>query len=83
MKVMDFNLLDEVKQAEVLLQHGVLLTERVYKEFQIVLYQVHHFYVEVYFHKTYEMIQGFRGFENMSHLDPFLSNINLNDLSLS
>jgi hypothetical protein len=83
MKVKDFNLLDEVKQAEVLLQHGVLLTERVYKEFQIVLYQVHHFYVEVYFHKTYEMIQGFRGFENMNHLDPYLSNISLNDLSLS
>jgi hypothetical protein len=83
MKVKDFNLMDEVKQAEVLLQHGVLLTERAYKEFQIVLYQVHHFYVEVYFHKTYEMIQGFRGFESMHQLDPFLEKISLKDLSIS
>lgn len=81
MKVKDFNLMDEVAQAEILLEHGVLLAERAYKEFKIVLYQVHEFYVEVYFHKTYEMIQGFRGFESIHHLDPYLAEIDIRELT--
>ena len=81
MKVKDFNLMDEVAQADVILQHGILLAERAYKEFKIVLYQVHQFYVEVYFHKTYQMIQGFRGFESLKHLDPYLAEIDIRELT--
>lgn len=77
MKLLDFNLLDEAEQVALLLAEGVLVAERFYKEFTILLYQLQEFYVEVYYHKTYEVIQGFRSFENLSALDPFLANIDI------
>jgi hypothetical protein len=80
MKLTDFNLLDEVKQAEVLLNYGVLVAERVYKSFTIFLYQVNKFYVEVYYHNSFSMIQGFRGFESIHSLDPYLEEIDISPL---
>ncbi|MGZ3837866.1 MAG: hypothetical protein ACXVMS_07415 [Flavisolibacter sp.] len=80
MNLQDFNLLDEIKQAEALLHHGTLVAERVYKSFTIFLYQVNRFYVEVYFHNAFSMIQGFRGFESTTVLDPYLENIDISTL---
>ena len=77
MKLSQFNLLDESEQVAMLLEDGVLVAERFYKEFTILLYQLRGFYVEVYYHKTYEVIQGFRSFENLSSLDPFLAAIDI------
>lgn len=81
MELTDFNILDEIKQAEALLNHGVLIAERMYKEFQILLYQVNQFYVEVYYHNNFQMIQGFGGFENTNALDPYLADIDITSLS--
>ncbi len=75
--------MNEVGQADVLLDQGVMVAERIYKDFKIILYQVQHFYVEVYFNKTYEMIQGFRAFESMQHLDPYLESIDIRELTYS
>jgi hypothetical protein len=80
MKLSEFNLLDEIKQAEVLLQFGALIAERVYKNFTIFLYQVNQFYVEVYYHNTFNMIQGFRGFESTNALEPYLEDIDITSL---
>ncbi|HEX2607839.1 MAG TPA: hypothetical protein VHK91_10685 [Flavisolibacter sp.] len=81
MKLSDFNLLDEIRQAEALLNHGVLIAERLYKDFNIFLYQVNHFYVEVYFHNGFKMIQGFRGFESVNALEPYLDEIRIPEFS--
>jgi len=80
MKLTDFNLLDEIKQAEALLNYGVLVAERMYKNFTIFLYQVNQFYVEVYYHNTFSIIQGFRGFENTNALEPYLDEIDITSL---
>jgi len=80
MKLTDFNLLDEIKQAEALLNYGVLVAERMYKNFTIFLYQVNQFYVEVYYHNTFSIIQGFRGFENTNALEPYLEEIDITSL---
>lgn len=80
MKLSDFNLLDEIKQAETLLNYGVLVAERIYKNFTIFLYQVNQFYVEVYYHNTFSMIQGFRGFETGNALEPYLEQIDITSL---
>lgn len=81
MNTREFNGMDDVRQAETLLNEGVVIAERLYKEFRILLYQVRHFYVEVYFHKKFDMIQGFRSFESMSSLDPYLEEIDISDLA--
>jgi hypothetical protein len=80
MKLTDFNLLDEIAQAEALLNYGVLVAERLYKEFTIFLYQVNQFYVEVYYHNKFTMIQGFRGFESTAALEPYLEEIDITSL---
>ena len=80
MELTDFNHLDEIRQAEAILNYGVLLGERAYKSFTIFLYQVNHFYVEVYYHNTYTMIQGFRGFESTHALEPYLRKIDITSL---
>jgi hypothetical protein len=77
----DFNSLDELTQAEILLERGVLVAERIYKNFEIMLYQVHEFYVEVYYHTRFKMIQGFRAFASMKALDPYLEEIDISSLT--
>lgn len=80
MKLTEFNILDEIRQAEALLNNGVLIAERIYKNFTIFLYQVNQFYVEVYYHNTFSMIQGFRGFESTNALEPYLEEIDISFL---
>jgi hypothetical protein len=76
----DFNELDEIQQAETLLNYGVLVAERIYKDFTIFLYQINKFYAEVYYNNNFCMIQGFRGFAETSALDPFLEEIDITSL---
>jgi len=80
MKLTEFNLLDEIAQAEALVNHGVLIAERMYKDFTIFLYQVEKFYVEVYYHNKFTMIQGFRGFDSTTALEPYLEEIDITSL---
>ena len=76
----DFNELDEIKQAETLLNYGVVVAERVYKDFTIFLYQINLFYAEVFYNNSFCMIQGFRGFAETSALEPYLEEIDITAL---
>jgi len=76
----DFKFLDEKKQTEVLLDQGVLLSDRIYKNFTILLYQVEKFYVEVYYNTTYKVLQGMRCFEDDEALQPYLESIDISSL---
>jgi hypothetical protein len=80
MQVREFNQMDEISQAEVLLHEGVLVAERAYKGFNILLYQVGPFYVEAYFNNAYNIIQGFRAFKSLTSLDPYLEEIDISPL---
>lgn len=80
MTVAEFCYLDDMKQAETLLEHGIFLTERLYKNFTIFLYQIDSFYVEVYHNLRYNMMQGMRGFEDVDALVPYLDSIDISCL---
>jgi hypothetical protein len=80
MTVSEFSQLDECKQAEILLDHGTFLVERPYKNFTIFLYQVNHFYVEVYHNIRYNVMQGMRSFEDDETLEPYLEEIDISCL---
>ncbi|HYC27657.1 MAG TPA: hypothetical protein VEB42_02560 [Chitinophagaceae bacterium] len=75
-----FSLLNESSQAEVLIDRGVLLTERQYKNFTIFLYQVDNFYVEVYFNLRFSVMQGMRCFQDDEALEPYLDSIDITAL---
>lgn len=80
MTVIDFTYLDETKQIEALLSRGTFLTERLYKNFIIFLYQLDSFYVEVYHNLKFNVMQGIRSFEDDDALEPYLDSIDISCL---
>ena len=76
----EFSLLPETIQTEILLEKGVFIAERLYKNFIIFLYQVDQFYVELYHNLRFNVIQGMRSFEDQEALDPFLQEIDISCL---
>jgi hypothetical protein len=72
--------MDEANQAQTLIECGVLLAERLYKNFIIFLYQVDSFYVEVYHNLRFNVIQGMISFEDEDVLQPYLETIDISQL---
>ena len=75
MKPRHFHLLSETEQAYLLLCQGVEVAKRVYKSFDIHLYQLPGFYVEVFCHNRSFEFGAFRAFEDTHKLDPYLDHI--------
>lgn len=75
-----FTQLNEARQAETLLERGIFLTDRLYKNFSIFLYQLDNFYVEVYHNIKYDIMQGMRCFEDDDTLQPYLESIDISCL---
>jgi len=80
MTASQFTHLDEVTQAGILLARGTFLTERLYKNLTIFLYQLDSFYVEVYHNIRYNMMQGIRCFDDDETLLPYLESIDISCL---
>ncbi len=75
MTLYQFLALDEMEQAEAIWE-GVHIAEREDEEHRILLYQIDSFYVEVFYHKEYNIIRRFRSFSSVNLLEPYLSRIN-------
>ena len=80
MKPQHFDLLTQVEKAQYVLYQGVEVASRDYKEFDIHLYQMPGFYVEIFCHKTSGKINALRSFSDMDMLDPYLQDIELDSL---
>ena len=80
MRFAEFNMLNEIRQTEVLIDMGVLVAERFYKDLKIMLYQIGEFYVEVFYHLSFGVVQGFRSFESTAQLEPYFSEIDIDCL---
>ena len=63
--------MDEMEQAEAVWS-GVYIEDRQDEEHRILLYQIDGFYVEVYYHKEYNVIRKFRPFASTEQLRPYL-----------
>jgi hypothetical protein len=75
-----FTHLPETKQAQTLLERGIFLADRLYKNFSIILYQLDNFYVEVYHNLRFDVMQGMRCFEDEEALQPYLESIDISCL---
>lgn len=80
MTLEEFSLLDDQEQAKTLIDKGVFIAERQYRDFCIFLYQVDNFYVEIYHNLRYNVIQGMESFENEDMLEPYLESIDISTL---
>jgi len=72
MTLYEFNALDEMEQQEAIWE-GVHIADREDEEHKILLYQIDAFYVEVYYHKEYNVIRRYRSFASVEQLEPYLS----------
>ena len=76
----EFNQLDEAGRIHALFEKGVYLATRETTEFEILLYQIEGFYVEVYFDIDRDVIHKLLGFENLNQLRPYLVKIDIDGL---
>ncbi len=79
MTIKEFQSLTGIKQAETLWEHGVFIADRQSHKHSIMLYQIDGFYIEVLYHKTNNSVEV-RCFESLSLLQPYLEQINLNEI---
>ena len=77
MNVFDFHRLSEKQQLDTLENSGVFIAERDGAFYNIKLYQIEGFYVELYFHTHFNVVVNINCFTNTDCLDPYLESIDL------
>lgn len=80
MTLYQFIALKENEQAEILWSKGVFSGDRQDDEHNILLYQLHGFYVEVFFHRNQNEIKQLRPFSSTEQLLPYLVQIEIGTL---
>lgn len=80
MKNHQFNYMQEQEQTTTIWEKGVFLAERIEGFHKIMLYQLEDFYVEVTHHTHFNVILKVSSFTNTDHLDPYLQDINIDEL---
>lgn len=83
MNVFVFHKLPEKHQLDTLEDQGVLIAERDGAFYNIKLYQIDGFYVELYFHTHFNVVVNINCFTNTDCLDPYLESIDLDALMLA
>jgi len=72
MTIEEFYDLDELEQHEELWDHGVQIGERLEGHFKVILYQIHSFYIELYYHIEYNCIRKLYAFDDTDELHYYL-----------
>lgn len=80
MKGREYKTTKEIEQSRTLWERGVKLAEREERFYKSVLYQLHDIYIEVTWHKHFNVIQKVCTFTNTDFLDPYLESIQIDDL---
>lgn len=80
MKLQDFDSLDENKKFLTTWSSGVFLGQRTQEETLIRLYQLDHFYVEVFILKESGRVLMIKCFEETDKLEAYLDKINISNL---
>lgn len=80
MKLFDFKLLSKEEQTALVYEHGVYIGKRKYVDQFVLLYQLESFYVELYYWKYRHSISAIKSSALTSILDPYLEQIEVEDL---
>lgn len=76
--IYQYNMLKPDDQALTLWESGVFIMNRKEDKYQINLYSLFDFYVEVWYDSMMNSIKKFRTFKAVDVLEPYLDRINLN-----
>lgn len=80
MKLKDFQMLPREFQINILYQDGVYVGKRRLAKTIILLFQVHSFYVELFYERYRHSIQSIKLSNNTLILDPYMEQIELEHL---
>ena len=80
MDLRHFHALSQEGQKETVLKRAVYLAERQTDYFNILLYQLDGFYIEVFTQKSDHTIVWIKSFTSTEQLSPYLSQINLSNI---
>lgn len=80
MTVFHFHRLSEKQQLDILENSGVFVAERQGAFYNIRLYQLESFYVELYYHTHFNVVVNINCFTNTDCLDPYLEAIDVEAL---
>lgn len=80
MTLFDFKLLDYSEQVNLLHTEGVFVGKRKVSEYTVILFQLQTFYIEVYYTKYRKLIHHFNCGESTQMLNPYLEQIDVEDL---
>lgn len=83
MKLFDFQLLPDDEKIDILYRKGVYIGKRKEGTLSVLLYQLDSFYVEVFYRKHRSYVLRLKCFSSMSLLDPYLSQINVEQIIYS
>ena len=82
MTIEDFDYMDSISKTDLLTKSGVFLGTRRDGCFRISLYQVEHFYVELYYHIAQKSYISIRSFDEVGELNPYLDEIDISEVYL-
>jgi hypothetical protein len=80
MQLHEFKYQEKQRKKELLFENGVYLATRFIKNYQLLLYSVASFYVEVYFDYFEEEIGYMKAFSSTEELSPYLEMIDISAL---
>lgn len=80
MTLFEFRVMSNEEQIDLLYQAAVYIGKRKEGRLSVVLYQLDGFYVEVYYYKYRRLVCKVKGFTSTIPLDPYLEQINVEDL---
>ena len=81
MKLDEFVLLTEDQRISVLWREAKMVAQRNDDNYNIFLYQVYSFYIEVWYSKNLMNIYNLKSFSNTDLLEPYLEEINISSLT--
>ena len=71
---------DEAEQMEAIWDNGVHIAERDDEVYRYILYSIGSFYVELKYHREYNVLHGSRAFTTEKLLEPYLPFINISEI---
>lgn len=80
MKVEDFVLLTEDQKISLLWYQAEFIAERKENIYNVLLYQVNSFYLEVWYSYNLMNIHTMRSFSNTNELEPYLEKIDISEI---
>ena len=75
MKQQDFSKLRSSEQLDIVRNDGVYIGKRVFKNRKVILYQVHSFYVELYYRSYRKELSSILISEDLEILQPYLHQV--------